>query len=155
MKNKLFTVLGIFLVVGFVLLGCDTATSGNSNGNGRGDLEGQWKIRYSYFDVEEDWVLVFRGDVFAFYKVGEPVWKGTFTPEGEADEWDYYEYRIIKTHTWENNSWTQIPPPIPPDEWGWVGIGIRFDDATHISIINVWTGKLVDDAVKGDWVTER
>jgi hypothetical protein len=44
MKNKLFTVLGVLLIFGFVLVGCDTGTGG---GGSEGDvwslLLGTWK----------------------------------------------------------------------------------------------------------------
>jgi hypothetical protein len=140
MKNKCF----IAFLVWFVLVGCDIGTNDNGTGNGNGNLEGQWKIIDSFY---EDWVLVFRGDVLAFYKEGEPSWKGTFTPTGEV-EYDYHGYTIIGTHEWENDSWT-------PTESYRPGMAIRFDDATHISIINVWTGMMTDLAVKGNWVTER
>jgi hypothetical protein len=57
MKSKLFVVLGILLVFGFVLVGCDTGTGGGGSGSGVWSLLlGTWKSDDGnlVYEFEED-----------------------------------------------------------------------------------------------------
>jgi hypothetical protein len=57
MKNKWLVVLGVLLVLGFTLAGCDTGTGGGGGGGGENSFVGTWT------SSDTDDIMIFKADM--------------------------------------------------------------------------------------------
>jgi hypothetical protein len=113
MKNKFFLILGIFLIFGFSLIGCDN----NTDGNETTPFEGTWQVTFpDDFPAEElrgklvemefsgnSWVQKIDGDNYAkgtfhydsvsFYQKLTHIYDNGWKEQSDTDE-NILEYKI-------------------------------------------------------------